>query len=124
MKTLVWVEHDNSSMADATLAAVTAASKLGEVHLLVAPDKRTAYAPYNTDALPPKAIDFAALVQDALNGRNIDLFGPLSAAIARGERDVYYPNDTHWSEKTARKVAELVAAATFSPPGGPEVDVR
>ena len=36
MKTLVWVEHDNSSLADATLAAVTAASKLGEVHLLVA----------------------------------------------------------------------------------------
>ena len=36
MKTLVWVEHDNSAVADATLAAVTAASKLGEVHLLVA----------------------------------------------------------------------------------------
>ena len=36
MKTLVWVEHDNASVADATLAAVTAASKLGEVHLLVA----------------------------------------------------------------------------------------
>lgn len=36
MKTLVWVEHDNSQMKDATLSAVTAASKLGEVHLLVA----------------------------------------------------------------------------------------
>ncbi|RGP41795.1 Electron transfer flavoprotein subunit alpha [Altererythrobacter insulae] len=36
MKTLVWVEHDNSSVKDATLAVVTAASKLGEVHLLVA----------------------------------------------------------------------------------------
>ena len=36
MKTLVWVEHDNTAVADATLAAVTAASKLGEVHLLVA----------------------------------------------------------------------------------------
>ncbi|WP_128891537.1 electron transfer flavoprotein subunit alpha/FixB family protein [Erythrobacter sp. HKB08] len=36
MKTLVWVEHDNNSVKDATLAAVTAASKLGEVHLLVA----------------------------------------------------------------------------------------
>ena len=36
MKTLVWVEHDNSEMKDATLAAVTAASKLGEVDLLVA----------------------------------------------------------------------------------------
>ncbi|HWT43286.1 MAG TPA: electron transfer flavoprotein subunit alpha/FixB family protein, partial [Sphingopyxis sp.] len=36
MKTLVWVEHDGSAVKDATLAAVTAASKLGEVHLLVA----------------------------------------------------------------------------------------
>ncbi|MBX7528307.1 electron transfer flavoprotein subunit alpha/FixB family protein [Qipengyuania vesicularis] len=36
MKTLVWVEHDNAEMKDATLSAVTAASKLGEVHLLVA----------------------------------------------------------------------------------------
>ncbi len=36
MKTLVWVEHDNAHMKDATLAAVTAAGKLGEVHLLVA----------------------------------------------------------------------------------------
>ncbi|SFP55726.1 electron transfer flavoprotein subunit alpha/FixB family protein [Sphingomonas rubra] len=36
MKTLVWVEHDGSSVKDATLSAVTAAAKLGEVHLLVA----------------------------------------------------------------------------------------
>ena len=36
MKTLVLVEHDNRSLKDATLATVTAAAKLGEVHLLVA----------------------------------------------------------------------------------------
>ncbi|MBN8808099.1 MAG: FAD-binding protein [Sphingomonas sp.] len=36
MKTLVWVEHDGSTVKDATLAVVTAAAKLGEVHLLVA----------------------------------------------------------------------------------------
>ncbi len=36
MKTLVYVEHDNASVKDSTLAAVTAAGKLGEVHLLVA----------------------------------------------------------------------------------------
>jgi len=36
MKTLVWVEHDGSAVKDATLSAVTAASQLGEVHLLVA----------------------------------------------------------------------------------------
>jgi len=36
MKTLVLVEHDNNTVNDATLAVVTAAAKLGEVHLLVA----------------------------------------------------------------------------------------
>ena len=36
MKTLVLVEHEGGKVKDATLAAITAASKLGEVHLLVA----------------------------------------------------------------------------------------
>jgi electron transfer flavoprotein alpha subunit len=36
MKTLVYVDHDNSNLGDATLATVTAAAKLGEVHLLIA----------------------------------------------------------------------------------------
>ena len=36
MKTLVWVEHDNAEIKEATLAAVTAAGQLGEIHLLVA----------------------------------------------------------------------------------------
>ena len=36
MKTLIWVEHDGQTVKDATLAAVTAGAKLGEVHLLVA----------------------------------------------------------------------------------------
>ncbi|MBB4611752.1 FAD-binding protein, partial [Sphingomonas yabuuchiae] len=36
MKTLLWVEHDGGAVKDATLATVTAAGKLGEVHLIVA----------------------------------------------------------------------------------------
>jgi electron transfer flavoprotein alpha subunit len=36
MNTLVLVEHDNISVNDATLAVVTAAGKMGEVHALVA----------------------------------------------------------------------------------------
>ncbi len=36
MKTLVLVEHEGGQVKDATLTAVTAASRLGEVHLLVA----------------------------------------------------------------------------------------
>ncbi len=36
MNTLVWVEHDNATVKDATLAAVTAAGQIGEVTALVA----------------------------------------------------------------------------------------
>jgi electron transfer flavoprotein alpha subunit len=36
MTVLLYVEHDNASVKDATLAAVTAAGKLGDVHALVA----------------------------------------------------------------------------------------
>jgi len=36
MNTLVLVEHDNKTVNDATLAVVTAAGKMGEVHALVA----------------------------------------------------------------------------------------
>ncbi|MEJ7777201.1 MAG: FAD-binding protein [Sphingomicrobium sp.] len=36
MKTLVLVEHDGSAVKDSTLATITAAAELGEVHLLVA----------------------------------------------------------------------------------------
>ena len=44
MKTLVWVEHDGAAVKDATLAVVTAASQLGEVHLLVAGEGMDAVA--------------------------------------------------------------------------------
>ncbi len=36
MAVLVYAEHDNAALKDATLAVVTAASQLGEVHVLVA----------------------------------------------------------------------------------------
>ena len=36
MSVLVLVEHDGSAIKDATLAAVTAAARLGDVHALVA----------------------------------------------------------------------------------------
>ncbi|NOW49029.1 electron transfer flavoprotein alpha subunit [Novosphingobium sp. SG751A] len=36
MSVLVWAEHDNAALKDATLSAVSAALQLGEVHVLVA----------------------------------------------------------------------------------------
>jgi len=44
MKTLVWVEHDNHAVKDATLPVVTAAAQLGEVHLIVAGENVSAVA--------------------------------------------------------------------------------
>ena len=44
MSVLVLVEHDGKSIKDATLAAVTAAGKLGDVHALVAGSKVGAVA--------------------------------------------------------------------------------
>ncbi len=38
MKTLVWVEYDAGGIKDATLSAITAASQLGDVHLIIAGD--------------------------------------------------------------------------------------
>jgi len=51
MSVLVLVEHDGSHIKDATLATVTAAAKLGEVHALVAGN--------NADAVlrrPPRSL--------------------------------------------------------------------
>ena len=36
MSVLVYAEHDNAALKDATLAVVTAGAALGEVHVLVA----------------------------------------------------------------------------------------
>ena len=36
MSVLVYAEHDNASLKDATLAVVTAGGQLGDVHILVA----------------------------------------------------------------------------------------
>src|SRR5690606_10496091 len=36
MRALVWTEHESGTVKDATLAAVTAAARLGSVHALVA----------------------------------------------------------------------------------------
>ena len=61
MKTLVLVEHEGGAIKDATLATVTAAAQLGDVHLLVAGSGVgallgvAALAIPGSDRLPPPA---------------------------------------------------------------------
>ena len=55
MKTLVLVEHDGKSIKDSTLATVTAAAQLGEVHVLVVGSERRRRSPRPPPRSPASA---------------------------------------------------------------------
>ena len=90
---------------------------------VLAPDKSSAYAPW----LPPGPwqVDAAPRLAAAAGLRmpRVDL--ALRAAIAAGTRDVYLPDDSHWSTTgsgiVARSVIEYVQAVT--PPPTPAADL-
>ncbi|WP_378212808.1 hypothetical protein U5922_014465 [Aquicoccus sp. G2-2] len=87
---------------------IHAADGLSEVFVIVPPDKRSVYREWTQDALPEKAVDFLRTLPGSLSGRYIDLLTPLDAAVQSGVRDVYLPNDTHWSAVGHEIVAERV----------------
>jgi electron transfer flavoprotein alpha subunit len=103
MKTLVWVEHDNASVKDATFATVTAASKLGEVDLLVAGQGAQAAA----DAAAQIAgVGKVLLADDAAYAHALaENVAPLIAGLAEGYDAVLFPATT-----TGKNVAPRVAA--------------
>jgi len=103
MKTLVWVEHDNSSLKDATLAAVTAASQLGEVHLLVAGSGCAGVA----DAAAKIAgVSKVHLADDAAYGHALaENVAPLIAGLMDSHDAVLFPATT-----TGKNIAPRVAA--------------
>ncbi len=103
MKTLVWVEHDNASVKDATFAAVTAASKLGDVDLLVAGQGAQAAA----DAAAQIAGAGKVLLADDAAYANAlaENLAPLIAGLAEGYDAVVFPATT-----TGKNVAPRVAA--------------
>ena len=81
------------------------------VYVVLAPDKRSIYAPWITTPLPEKAVGFLDVLKGQLGGRYIDLFGPLSAAVHAGQKDLYFPNDTHWSASGHQLVGNTIADA-------------
>jgi electron transfer flavoprotein alpha subunit len=103
MKTLVWVEHDNASMKDATLHTVTAASKLGEVHLLVAGHGCRAVA---EEAAKIAGVAKVHLADDAAYEHALaENVAPLIAALMEGHDAFLAPATT-----TGKNVAPRVAA--------------
>jgi len=75
-----------------------------ELVFMPAPDKYTLYSPYIVDNPYPPSRFFELLRPLPKAYRFIDTEAILSAEIARGEKDVYYLDDTHWSWKASRAI--------------------
>ncbi|MBB5711105.1 FAD-binding protein [Sphingomonas xinjiangensis] len=103
MKTLVWVEHDNKVVKDATLATVTAASKLGDVDLLVAGSGAQAVA----DAAAKIAGAGKVLLADdaAYEHALAENVAPLIVTLMQAYDAVLFPSTT-----TGKNIAPRVAA--------------
>ena len=111
MKTLVWVEHDNKSLADATLAAVTAAAKLGEVHLLVAGSGCRAVA---EEAAKIAGVGKVHLAEDAAYEHALaENVAPLVADLM-GHHDAFVAPATTTGKNIAPRVAALLDVMQIS----------
>jgi electron transfer flavoprotein alpha subunit len=111
MKTLVLVEHENGVLKDATLAAVAAASKLGEVHLLVAGE--------NVSAVAEAAARIAGVgkvhVADnaAFANQLAENVAPLAAELM-GHHDAFVAPATTTGKNVAPRVAALLDVMQIS----------
>ncbi|MBB3938928.1 electron transfer flavoprotein alpha subunit [Novosphingobium fluoreni] len=111
MKTLVWVEHDNASVKDATLSTVTAAAKLGEVHLLVVGQGAQAAA----DAAAQIAgVAKVHLADGAAYANNLaENVAPLIAQLM-GDHDAFLAPATTNGKNIAPRVAALLDVMQIS----------
>lgn len=111
MKTLVWVEHDNKTVRDATLAAVTAAGKLGEVHLLVAGSGCAAVA---DEAAKIAGVGKVHLADDAAFEHALaENVAPLVADLM-GHHDAFICPATTTGKNIAPRVAALLDVMQIS----------
>jgi electron transfer flavoprotein alpha subunit len=105
MSVLVLVEHDGKSIKDATLATVTAASKLGEVHALVAGS--------NADAVAQAAAKIAGVSKvyvanaPALEHQLAEAVAPVAAKLM-DNHDAFVAPATTTGKNIAPRVAALL----------------
>ncbi|MCR5871010.1 MULTISPECIES: electron transfer flavoprotein subunit alpha/FixB family protein [unclassified Sphingomonas] len=111
MSVLVWVEHDNESVKDATLAAVTAGTKLGDVVALVAGQGAQGAA----DAAAKIAgVSKVLLADDAAYGHALaENVAPLVADLMAGY-DAFVAPATTTGKNIAPRVAALLDVMQIS----------
>ncbi|HEY7006870.1 MAG TPA: electron transfer flavoprotein subunit alpha/FixB family protein [Sphingomicrobium sp.] len=105
MSVLVLVEHDGSAIKDATLATVTAASKLGEVHALVAGNgvDAVAQAAAKIEGVAKVLVAEAAHLDHDL-AENV---APVAAKLMDGH-DAFLAPATTFGKNIAPRVAALI----------------
>jgi len=105
MSVLVYAEHDNASLKDATLAVVTAAAKLGDVHVLVAGN--------GCDAVAQAAAKIAGVAKvvvanDAAYANQLaEKVAPVVAGLMAGYDAVLFPATAHGKNIAPRVAAQL-----------------
>jgi hypothetical protein len=70
------------------------------LHVMISPNKLTVYQPYLTDKSVPRSIFFDRM--RSFTDREyefVDTEKVITDLIARGEKDVYFAGDSHWSDK-------------------------
>ncbi len=111
MKTLVWVEHEGGVLKDATLSAVTAASQLGEVHLLVAGSGVGGVA---AEAAAIAGVGKVHVADDAAYDHGLaENVAPLIVALM-GHHDAFVTPATTTGKNIAPRVAALLDVMQIS----------
>jgi electron transfer flavoprotein alpha subunit len=111
MSVLVLVEHDGSHIKDATLATITAGSKLGEVHALVAGD--------NVDGVAQAAGKIAGVAKvyaasaPALEHQLAEAVAPIAARLME-DHDAFLASATTTGKNIAPRVAALLDVMQIS----------
>jgi electron transfer flavoprotein alpha subunit len=110
-KVLVWIEHDGASVKDATLAAVTAATQLGDVTGLVAGSGVAAVA---AQAAQIAGIGKVLVADDAAYAHALaENVAPLIAGLL-ADHDAFVAPATTTGKNVAPRVAALVDVAQVS----------
>jgi electron transfer flavoprotein alpha subunit len=111
MSVLIWVEHDNASVKDATLAVVTAAAALGDVHALVVGNGCDAVA---QAAAKIAGVSNVLIANDAAYANGLaENVAPLIAGLMAGYDAFLAPATSH-GKNIAPRVAALLDVMQIS----------
>ncbi len=111
MSVLVYAEHDNASLKDATLAVVTAAGQLGEVHVLIAGNGCDAAA---QAAAKIAGVSKVLVANDAAYANQLaENVAPLVAGLMAGYDAFLAPATSH-GKNIAPRVAALMDVMQIS----------